>query len=350
MVKDMEECLVSVVLPIYKVEKYLDRCIESIVKQTYKSLEIILVDDGSPDHCPQMCDEWKSRDSRIKVIHKENAGLGMARNTGIENAKGEFICFFDSDDYIALDTIEKTVGLARKYNAEIVTFGFSSVDYNGKVIQSCIPETIKEVFSGKEVESTYLPDMIAEVKTSKNKGLHMSAWASIYSMGLIRRCNWKFVSERDIIAEDVYSLLVLYKFVKCVAVVHEALYFYCDNETSLTHTYRKDRYQKIKKFYIESKKKAVDLEYSDNIIDRICVPYFSFTIAAMKQIVTSNTNLLDKFKEIHKIVCDELLQEILLGMNIKMQGRSKQVLIQIMKNRWSVITFGMIMVACIKKG
>ena len=103
----MIQGLVSVVLPIYNVEKYLDRCIESVVGQTYKNLEIILVDDESPDGCPKKCEDWAKRDKRIKVIHKENAGLGYARNTGIENATGEYICFFDSDDYVEKDTIEK---------------------------------------------------------------------------------------------------------------------------------------------------------------------------------------------------------------------------------------------------
>ena len=97
---------VSVVLPIYNVEQYLERCVNSVVNQTYTNLEIILVDDGSPDNCPQMCEDWKKRDSRIKVVHKKNAGLGMARNSGIEVATGEYICFFDSDDYVKRDIID----------------------------------------------------------------------------------------------------------------------------------------------------------------------------------------------------------------------------------------------------
>ena len=102
------EPMVSIVVPVYNVEAYLDRCIESLVNQTYKHLEIILVDDGSPDNCPMICEKWAGLDERIKVIHKENAGLGMARNTGLEHATGDYICFFDSDDYVASDTIEKS--------------------------------------------------------------------------------------------------------------------------------------------------------------------------------------------------------------------------------------------------
>lgn len=116
----MKAGLVSIVLPIYNVEKYLDRCIESVINQTYRNLEILLVDDGSPDDCPQKCEEWAKKDGRIKVIHKANAGLGYARNTGIENASGEYICFFDSDDYIDPSTIEKAYNTAQKNNSDMV--------------------------------------------------------------------------------------------------------------------------------------------------------------------------------------------------------------------------------------
>ena len=91
---------ISIIIPVYNVEKYIDKCIDSIVNQTYQNLEIILVDDGSPDNCPKMCDEWAKKDDRIKVIHKANGGVSSARNVGIEQAQVEYICFVDSDDYI----------------------------------------------------------------------------------------------------------------------------------------------------------------------------------------------------------------------------------------------------------
>ena len=91
---------ISVIVPVYNVEKYLDRCVESIVNQTYKNLEIILVDDGSSDNCPQLCDEWTQRDERIKAVHKQNGGLADARNAGLEIAAGDYVGFIDADDYI----------------------------------------------------------------------------------------------------------------------------------------------------------------------------------------------------------------------------------------------------------
>ena len=102
----MKGPLISVIVPVYKVEQYLDRCLQSIVNQTYKNLEIILVDDGSPDNCPQICDEWAKRDKRIKVIHTQNRGVSTARNIGIDVANGQYIGFVDSDDWIEEDMYE----------------------------------------------------------------------------------------------------------------------------------------------------------------------------------------------------------------------------------------------------
>lgn len=111
---------ISVIVPVYKVEKYLDACVESIVNQTYKDLEIILVDDGSPDNCPAMCDAWAQKDTRIKVIHKKNGGLSSARNAGIAIAKGEYIGFVDSDDIINPAMYELLYNAIRSTDSDIV--------------------------------------------------------------------------------------------------------------------------------------------------------------------------------------------------------------------------------------
>lgn len=108
------QSLVSVIIPVYKVEQYLDKCVESVVNQTYKNLEIILVDDGSPDNCPAMCDEWAKKDSRIKVIHKKNGGLSDARNAGLDIATGEYISFLDSDDSFSPDFSKACVAINGK--------------------------------------------------------------------------------------------------------------------------------------------------------------------------------------------------------------------------------------------
>lgn len=284
----MRPGVVSVVLPIYGVEKCLDRCVTSIVNQTYHNLEIILVDDGSRDNCPQMCEAWAEKDSRIKVVHKANAGLGMARNTGIEHATGEYICFFDSDDYVALDTVEKAYALAKKEASDLVAFGLSIVDRKGTVVKTYIPQTDKVTYAGDEVQNVFLPDLIATKNNSVYRNIWMSACVCLYSMDLIDRSDWRFASERDIISEDVFSLLCLYKYVDKVSILCESLYYYCENEVSLTRTYREDRFERICHFYETSVNKARELGYNQEVIDRLQELFVTFSIAAMKQLVQSN--------------------------------------------------------------
>lgn len=141
----MENPLISVIVPIYKVEKYLDRCVESIVNQTYKNLEIILIDDGSPDNCPKMCDDWAKKDNRIKVIHKENGGLSDARNTGLKIAKGEYIAFVDSDDFIEYSMILKLYDAIDTYNCDIASCRVKMV-WNDKPSKPLTPDIKTKVF------------------------------------------------------------------------------------------------------------------------------------------------------------------------------------------------------------
>ena len=123
----MEQPLISVIVPVYKVEPYLDKCISSIVNQTYRNLEIILVDDGSPDNCPAMCDKWAEKDSRIRVIHKTNGGLSDARNAGMAIATGELMTFVDSDDWIAPDMYEHLYQRLAEDNSDIAACGVQMV-------------------------------------------------------------------------------------------------------------------------------------------------------------------------------------------------------------------------------
>lgn len=128
--------VVSVIVPIYKVEQYLNRCVESIINQTYPYLEIILVDDGSPDRCGEICEEFSRKDNRIRVLHKKNGGLSDARNAGLEIATGKYILFVDSDDYIKKDLIEKCICEAEKNQSDMVIFDFLRVEETGEELCS----------------------------------------------------------------------------------------------------------------------------------------------------------------------------------------------------------------------
>lgn len=144
--------LVSVVVPVYKVEKYLEQCVESIRGQTYTNLEIILVDDGSPDNCALLCDEWLEKDSRIQVIHKSNGGLSDARNAGIEVCTGDYLAFIDSDDWIEPDYVEKMLATAKNKDADIVACSF--VNEYEEIDQSELHP--KELFVGNTEQALML--------------------------------------------------------------------------------------------------------------------------------------------------------------------------------------------------
>ena len=146
--------LVSVIVPIYNVEKYLEKCIESIVNQTYKNLEIILVDDGSPDNCPAICDEWAQKDSRIKVIHKKNGGLSSARNAGLEVSNGEYISFVDSDDWLDENTFEELLE-NNDEQADFISFGLLE-EFDTETHQKLRADTV--LYNQNEIFSNILND------------------------------------------------------------------------------------------------------------------------------------------------------------------------------------------------
>ena len=118
---------VSIIVPIYKVEKELDRCVRSLLGQTYKNIEIILINDGSPDSCPQLCEKYARKDRRIKVVHKENGGLSSARNRGLEVAEGQYISFVDGDDWVEPDFIEALINNLKREKADISIIGYTMI-------------------------------------------------------------------------------------------------------------------------------------------------------------------------------------------------------------------------------
>lgn len=328
-----KEQLVSVILPIYNVEKYLDRCIKSIVNQTYHNLEILLIDDGSSDSSPDICEAWAKKEQRIKVIHKKNAGLGMARNTGIENASGKYVFFVDSDDYVCTDMIEKAVRLAQKTYADIVCYGFSLLDASGSTRKKFIPQTKKTVYINEEIQKEFLANLIAPDSISGEKtNLSMSAWATMVSNELIKKTEWRFVSEREYISEDIYSLLILYKHASRVAVLPEPLYFYCENSGSLTQTFKAERYNRIIRFYYDAQNLCDSLGYSENVKKRLDYRFISDTIATLKIMCGSNLAHAEKRCELKKIVLNQDLQSMLKkNQYFRADSISRKTIVYLMK-------------------
>lgn len=151
----LERPLLSVIVPVYNVEKYIDDCIKSIINQHYSNLDILLIDDGSKDKCSQICDEYAKMDNRIRVIHQANQGLAKARNVGIKNAKGKYITFLDSDDFIDVEMYNLLMKIIRKYNVQIATCGMQ-VFNDGEKPDKVVYEDKVDIYSREEVIKRYL--------------------------------------------------------------------------------------------------------------------------------------------------------------------------------------------------
>lgn len=330
----MEKGLVSIIVPVYKTEKYLDRCINSLVNQTYRNLEIILVDDGSPDNCPTICDQWARRDNRIKVKHKQNQGLGMARNTGIYHATGEYICFFDSDDFVRHDTIEKLYMAVSDEQIDVAVFGFNTVDEKETIVSSFVPNMPQTLYWGKKVQEQFLPELIAPDPNGDGKRrLYMSAWIMLFSADLVHRCEWRFVSEREIISEDVYSLLQLFAHVRSVKVISEDFYSYQTNPTSISRSYRENRYQSIKHFYAECLKLCASLNYSEDIRHRVSKPYLANTLGTLKQEMAAPLPLQERKKQVRAIIDDDTLQQVLAANKKDKVSIRRKIMFFVMRNK-----------------
>lgn len=207
------ETAISVIVPIYRVEKFLPQCIESVLNQTFTDFELILVDDGSPDRCPEICDETAKRDARVRVIHQANAGLSAARNAGIEVAHGEWLGFVDSDDYIAPQFYEKLYQTAQRTDTDCVMCSVQNVDESGKPIDSALMRVADEVKTGQEVLRKIGRDDVTP---------YLTAWNKLYRRKLFNTL--RYPSGRQ--NEDVFVFAELFCQVQRAACVAEPLYFY----------------------------------------------------------------------------------------------------------------------------
>ena len=212
--------LITVIVPVYNVEKYLDKCVETIVNQTYKNIEIILVDDGSKDSSGEKCDIWQKKDKRIKVIHKQNGGLSSARNTGIDIANGEYITFIDSDDYIDSKMIENLYEDLKNFNADIsICNRYYLFEDGSKCLRYKKRENVLEMDSKQA---------IYELNNYRN--FDMSAWAKMYNRKLFNKIRFPVGK----LSEDFFIMYLLFDKAKKIVYNSEPLYYYLQRKGSIS--------------------------------------------------------------------------------------------------------------------
>ena len=217
----MDAGKISIIVPIYKVENDLERCVKSIVSQTYHNIEIILVDDGSTDRCPAICDEWAKQDDRIKVIHKNNGGLSDARNTGLRNARGEYVMYVDSDDYIETDSCERLLTWM-KADIDLVVGTIREIRENSITYQKHTNLTSGKVYSAKEFV----------ISSIKNNEWYAPAVLNLYRKEFLLKNNLFF--KVGYLFEDTEMLPRLFLAANKIVYIDYPFYNYVIRENSIT--------------------------------------------------------------------------------------------------------------------
>lgn len=299
----MEKYEISIIVPIYNVEKYLVRCLDSILSQTINNYEVILIDDGSTDNSSTICDKYVKSYNNFQVLHKKNQGLGFARNSGLDLARGKYIYFLDGDDYIEKDHLNNLYTNIKTNNSDICMCGYTRY-INGKFIKK---ENIylNQKFNNSEIINELLPRFCGKTP-GLSDNLEMSVCMAMFSRKIIEDNKIRFKSERELISEDLIFDFSVYPHAKLVTVSDSVGYIYCDNEGSLTTKYRSDRFLKQIVLAKELEKLSTDLGVYDKCMPRVINTFIEITRYSIKlEQKFWRTNGKRKAKQNIKEICND---------------------------------------------
>lgn len=271
------EKLISIVIPIYNVEKYVDRCIQSVINQTYKNIDIILVNDGSPDNCGQICEKWKKIDSRVSVIHKQNGGLSDARNAGIKVARGEFITFIDSDDYVSENYVEYLFNLICKYDADISICSFYEL----------FEDSNKKIYVGGDREKVFNSETAIETMLY-DKDFYTAAWGKLYKTSYFNDIQYP----KGKLYEDLATTYKLLEKAKKIVYGPEHLYCYIQRDGSILNSkFSKKNFELLE--IIRKLKRDLENRYP-NLYDAILYRTVCAYMDTVNMIINSKENNYNK--------------------------------------------------------
>lgn len=287
---------VSVIVPVYNVEPYLDSCVQSLIKQTLKDIEIILVDDQSPDNCPALCDEYAQKDSRIHVIHKKNGGLGYARNSGMAAATGEYIAFCDSDDFVDLNTYEVCYNIAKQTNADEVRFLMRRFSNGDGIVYKSSPTNAYFVKTSNATEkldallANMAPLLHHQTLTIQSTA---SSCTAIFKASVIKEHNIQFLSERKVICEDYIFNIDFAHACDAIVFTENTFYNYRHNWQSLSMVFYPERLNRNLSFINILANKLKSIGYPEAEIFAVG-GIFSILFAFLKQIFSVKATIAEK--------------------------------------------------------
>lgn len=250
---------ISVIIPVYRTEKYLSECVDSVLAQTFDALELILIDDGSPDSCPQICDDYLKRDNRVRVFHKENEGAAAARNVGLDAARGDYITFVDSDDYIDSMMYENMIRTIERYNCDFVVCDCVK-EYEG-YSQQYTHDVRGGYYNEEQFIKEYMPQLL--ILPSIEYPVTISNWVCLFRRELLEKPFIRYQSGIRFSEDWLFGAQAALKAKTFYYMKGENHYHYRMNEQSVTHTFKKDKWNDYCKLYDNIKKEFSKVEKYD---------------------------------------------------------------------------------------
>ena len=332
--------LVTVIIPVYNTSRFLPKCVDSVVNQTYSNLQIILVDDGSTDDSSMMCDQLAIKDQRIQVVHKENEGLGLTRNKGLDVSAGEFVTFIDSDDWISRDHIMTLLCKAKENNADIVigTRTKCTTDDATEGLKLELPQY--GCFEKKQISDVIIPDMIAPSDGARlDIGIPMSVCFNLYRRDIIKKNEIVFPSERYCVSEDFFFNYKYLLNCERAEVVKEYGYYYRVNPKSITHTFSPVQFQRVCNFYDEITKLVLSTPVTANIDVRVWRCCLAQVRGLLKRLSMTAISRNEKLQYIRMVINDSMVQNLLHRFDISKYRLSLRLFSYCMKYKLSILIY-----------
>ena len=301
---------ISIIVPVYRTEKYLKKCVDSLLNQSYTNFEVVFVDDGSDDSSASICDNYCKIDKRFKVIHKENAGLGYARNSGLEIIEGDYFTFLDSDDWFDENHIEKMVEGTMNGKADLVIGGCKHCTEE-KVISTSNAYKNGLIQNERIIEDILLPIIAPPIDSKSEMAIPMSVCFNLYKTTLVKENNLLFLSERDIVGEDFFFNLRYLTLCKEVNYLNWHGYNYRINENSITRLYNPKRLERTERFYSLIKQHIKELGLEDKVGYRPERSALSKFRSAIRLASSSYGGIKYQYNECKRILNSEVLKAIL---------------------------------------
>lgn len=303
----MAEPKISIIVPVYNTEKYLVKCLESLIHQTFENIEIICINDGSTDTSLEILKNYESMDKRIRIIEQDNKGLSETRNVGVQNASANYIMFLDSDDWIDLNACEEAYKTVIEYKADIVMWSYIR-EFETKALPKKIFNQNDKflIFEGKEVQMLHrrMVGLVGdELRVSENIDALVTAWGKVYRKDIIIKNNVKFIDTKEIGTEDALFNLYAFGYAEKIVFINEYFNHYRkDNVQSLTSNYKERLYSQWEKLfsYMEAYIKGNDLgaAFQQALDNRIALSIVGLGLNIMQ----SKMSGLNKVREIKKII------------------------------------------------